>query len=118
MGYEWQFTPDPERQEGRSYQWPVTPSLPNRFYPGYFKASVYAYFLEEVSGLYIDNPDVVTREEVVQIAEGLRAYYNQLPSLSDDAPIASFQSITYQEVRDLLTLFAYAAQHNMHAVGH
>jgi hypothetical protein len=123
MGYDWQFTPDGKGPEaGRRFQWPPTPSLPNRFYPGYFKASAYDLFLEEVSGLTINNPDVVTVEQVAAIAQSLRLYYAALAVMPEDAyidyPAGSSQPVTYQGLRDLVTIFEFAAQHQMCAIGY
>lgn len=60
MGFEWQITPDPEQLDAaQQYPWPFTPSLPNREKPGCFKASNYIYLFTFVSGVTLNNPDVI-----------------------------------------------------------
>ena len=122
MGFEWQFTPDPENLDAaQQYSWPFTPSLPNRVKPGCFKASNYTYLFTYVSGIELNNPDVVDAQTVAQIACGLRVLYNRTEKLPDDAqidyPEASFFPICFAVLRDLVTIFEFAAQHQLCAVG-
>jgi hypothetical protein len=122
MGFEWQFTPDPKDLDAtQRYSWPSTPSLPNQIEPGCFKASNYTYLFTYVSGVALNNPDVVNKETVALIARELRALYNRIGVLSDDDlidyPEASFFPIHFAVLRDLVTIFEFAAQHQLCAVG-
>jgi hypothetical protein len=122
VSFEWQFTPDPEDLDAaQQYSWPFTPSLPNQVEPGCFKASSYTYLFTYVSGIELNNPDVVDKETVALIARGLRALYNRTGILLDDTlidyPEADFFPIDFAVLRDLVTIFAFAAQHHMCAVG-
>ncbi len=122
MGFEWQFTPDPTNPEAAlRYSWPSTPSLPNQVEPGCFKASNYTSLFTYVSGIALNNPDVVDEETVALIARGLRSLYNCTGVLPDDAlidyPEASFFPIDFAVLRDLVTIFEFAAQHQLCAVG-
>lgn len=122
MGFEWQFTPDPKDLDAaRRYSWPFTPSLPNQVEPGCFKASNYTYLFTSVSGIELNNPDVVDVQTVALITCGLRALYNRAGVLPDDAlidyPEASFFPIHFAILRDLVTIFEFAAEHQLCAVG-
>lgn len=122
MGFEWQFTPDPKDLDAaRRYSWPSTPSLPNQVEPGCFKASNYTYLFTYVSGIALNNPDVVDAQTVALIARGLQVLYNRTEKLPDDAqidyPEASFFPVCFAVLRDLVTIFEFAAQRQCYAVG-
>ncbi len=122
MSFEWQFTPDPENLEAaRQYSWPSTPSLPNQVKPGCFKASSYTYLFTYVSGIELNNPDVVDIQAVALIARGLRALYNRTGILLDDAlidyPEADFLPVRFAVLHDLVIIFEFAELHQFYAVG-
>ncbi|HEU5382780.1 MAG TPA: hypothetical protein VFV38_45820 [Ktedonobacteraceae bacterium] len=122
MGFEWQFTPDPEHLDAaQQYSWPFIPSLPNRVKPGCFKASSHTYLFTFVSGVNLNNPDMIDAQTIILIARGLRALYNRIGKLSDDAlidyPEADLLPVRFAVLRDLVAIFEFAAEHQCCVVG-